>query len=166
MTVIQKIYLHRAGVFSLLACLAMILLPSEAWAQVNLVIENVDENVQSVPRVIVVAGWILGVGFTIAGLIGLKNYAANPDQTPIQGPLIRLLVGGMAIALPYILETSQGTLLGDDSQATAPVVRLYDGGARPSTGAFHSENPSINSAPEPTPYGITPPPENDFSLSR
>jgi len=151
-----------------LFCLFFILLAGDAFAQVNMVIENVDDKTQSIPQVVVIAGWLLGTGFTIAGLLGLKNYAASPDQVPIQQPLVRLLIGGMAIALPYVLETSQNTIIEDaDSTADAPAIRLYDGAARPSQsarptgnsggGGFGSIGGGGNSGPAINPYGGTGP---------
>jgi hypothetical protein len=53
---------------------------------------------------------VLGIGFTIAGLIKLKDWAEDSSRNPLQSALVRLAVGACLVALPWIINISKESL--------------------------------------------------------
>lgn len=60
----------------------------------------------SLPLLFTSVSYVLGVGFTIAGLMKMKEYVDDPDRSFMKDALIRLGVGACLILLPFVIRTS------------------------------------------------------------
>ncbi|MCV6599569.1 MAG: hypothetical protein OIF36_03720 [Alphaproteobacteria bacterium] len=78
------------------------------------VTKNVSKNLKGVIDVIKVVSYIAGLSFGIAGLLKLKEYMDKPGQnTGIQMPMGRLLIGALFLSLPTLLKVFGGSTVGD-----------------------------------------------------
>lgn len=79
------------------------------------VAKKVDDNLQAFIAVFKVASYLAGLAFGIAGLLKLKEYVDKPGQgqgiTPAMG---RLLIGGLFLALPSVLNVFADSTVGTD----------------------------------------------------
>ncbi len=57
------------------------------------------------PRLIASGCYVMGIGFTIAGLIKMRDYVDNPSQAFMKDALIRLAVGACLLLLPWVIFT-------------------------------------------------------------
>lgn len=120
---VQHKYLQLNGL-----TMAFLLSTRSAQAQQQISCDDVTSNLGevaaelscesgSLPILFTSTSYVLGVGFTIAGLLKMKEYVDNPSQSFMKDALIRLGVGSMLILLPFVIETSALTFGGEDTQA-------------------------------------------------
>lgn len=64
----------------------------------------------SIPQLFTSASYVMGVGFTIAGLFKLKEYVDDPSGSAMKDALIRLALGALLILLPFVINTSANTV--------------------------------------------------------
>lgn len=64
----------------------------------------------SLPQLFTSASYVMGVGFTIAGLFKLKEYVDDPTSGNMKNALIRLALGALLILLPFVIQTSAQTV--------------------------------------------------------
>lgn len=103
----------------LTAILLLLALPSESFAQAaSLADVGVDlvEQTQSIPNLYWAAAYVLGFGFTIAGLIKMRDYVDSPADSPMKDALVRLAVGAALLITPFIVNISAGTYGGVQSE--------------------------------------------------
>jgi hypothetical protein len=97
--------------YGVLAITAVALtLASPAFAQqISDSIDNVRNNLTTVPILINFAAYIIGFALCVAGIAKLKAHVDNPGQTPIKDGLGRLAAGAMFISVPFLLDILRNT---------------------------------------------------------
>jgi len=65
--------------------------------------------------VLVIAASLIGIAIMIAGGLGLKKYADNPQQNPISKPLIYFISGIMIFGISATSETMKETIFGKEA---------------------------------------------------
>ncbi len=78
--------------------------------------ESLTKNAEGLPTLIAAVSYIMGIGFTIAGLLKLKDYVDDPSRAPMKDALIRLGVGVGLIFLPWFIEIISGSMGADGGQ--------------------------------------------------
>jgi hypothetical protein len=58
--------------------------------------------------------YIMGILLVVQGIVDLKKHVENPGNTALRHGLIKLVTGGMFLALPFIAGMLQGTMAGTD----------------------------------------------------
>ncbi len=81
--------------------------------------QELDCEISTVPTLLRSVCYIMGIGFTIAGLLKLKEYVDDPNRSFMKDALIRLGVGAMLIFLPWVIVTSAATF-GAEGLQTEP----------------------------------------------
>ncbi len=82
------------------------------------VTDDISQSIQTVPRLFTSAAYIMGVGFTIAGLFKLKEYVDDPTSGNMKNALIRLALGALLILIPFVITTTTDTLGGSQQTVT------------------------------------------------
>ncbi len=72
-------------------------------------IDNVRNNMSTLPILINYASYIIGVALGVAGVSKLKAHVDNPGQNPIKDGLGRLAASGLFISLPFLLDMIRNT---------------------------------------------------------
>lgn len=105
---------------------ALLLLSVHAHAGVNVgtVMDNVTTNTGTIPTLFTSLSYVTGVGFTIMGLIKMRDYVDNPSQNFMKDALARLGIGAALILLPFAITVAAGTI-GADAAATVTRPALY-----------------------------------------
>lgn len=82
-------------------------MPHLAFAQndLNSSVSTVTTNLGNVPDIINACFYIGGAAFTGSGLLKLKAYSENPQQTALGHGVGRISVGAGLLALPYISQS-------------------------------------------------------------
>lgn len=89
-----------------------VLMTSPAFAstqQVSDTVNNVRDNLTTVPILINFAAYIIGFALTVAGVAKLKAHVDNPGQTAIKDGLGRLAAGALFISIPFVLDIIRNT---------------------------------------------------------
>lgn len=96
------------------------LLPDLAHAQstVKNVVTSVTTSTGKLPNLITTVAYISGIAFGVLGIIKLKEHVDSPPNVPLRGGLIRLLTGGMLLALPRVVEAMVNTIGNNGTFAT------------------------------------------------
>lgn len=98
--------------FSFFALVALTLVaasPAFATTQLSDSVNNVRENLTTVPVLINFAAYIVGFALAVAGVGKLKAHVDNPGQNPIKDGLGRLGAGAMFISVPFLLDIVRNT---------------------------------------------------------
>ena len=106
---------------------------SKAHAQQNVgtVFQTITAgNLAFIPLVITALSYITGIGFTIMGLIKMRDFVDDPSQNFMKDALVRLGIGALLILLPFAIRVAANTVgATDNSVIVAPA--LYTGGGAP-----------------------------------
>lgn len=107
------------GSVALVAAMALLATPAFASSgtigsgtgsgQMSDSINNVRDNMSTLPILINYASYIIGVALGVAGVSKLKAHVDNPGQTPIKDGLGRLAAAGLFISLPFLLDMIRNT---------------------------------------------------------
>lgn len=97
------------GSVAVAAAVTLIASPAFASGQLSNSIDNVRDNLTTVPIIINYASYIIGVALGVAGVSKLKAHVDNPGQTPIKDGLGRLGASGLFISLPFLLDMIRNT---------------------------------------------------------
>jgi len=99
--------------FSFFALVALTLVAAApafaATGQLSDSIDNVRDNLTTVPVLINFAAYIVGFALAVAGVGKLKAHVDNPGQTPIKDGLGRLGAGALFISIPFLLDLVRNT---------------------------------------------------------
>jgi hypothetical protein len=124
MTFTQK--LKTRYLTAMVAMTPAFLTVSEAFAQTNplgtaatdkgfaKVTNNFKGQLASIPALMTNAMIVLGIGFTIGGLFKLKSYTEG-EADDLKAAIIRLFLGALLLAIPFVLSMSQETLGSDQA---------------------------------------------------
>ncbi len=83
---------------------------SQSQAGLGQVSKDIQGQLGEIPSLFTSAAYIMGVGFTIAGLFKLKEYVDDPSSGNMKNALIRLAVGALLILIPFVITTSSDTM--------------------------------------------------------
>ncbi len=105
------------GSVALVAAIAVLATPAVAMptgsgtgtGQMSDSIDNIRNNMSTLPILINYASYIIGVALGVAGVSKLKAHVDNPGQTPIKDGLGRLAAAGLFISLPFLLDMIRNT---------------------------------------------------------
>ncbi len=98
------------SVLALTAVAVAVAVPALAQnPQVSDSINNVRDNLKTVPQLINFAAYIIGFALCVAGISKLKAHVDNPGQTPIKDGLGRLAAGALFISIPFLLDMMRNT---------------------------------------------------------
>ncbi len=85
---------------------------TDAFAQntLNTVLGNTVNNTSGMVNTIQTVAYVAGAGLGVTGVFKLKQHVDNPGQTPLKGGLMNLAAGGSLLAMPFLMQTMQGTV--------------------------------------------------------
>lgn len=126
----KKDYAARIGAFA-----TTMFITSKAFAQgaqpaetANITMKKIADNTSNLPQLMMIAAYIIGIGFAISGLLKVKESVENPGQAPIKDGFMRLLIGGGLLALGFVIDNMVGTIGGDTGQEVSVVTtKTWDG---------------------------------------
>ena len=75
---------------------------------------NIKAAGTSILGILKICATIAGVGFILTSLFKFDQHKKNPTQIPMGQPLTLLVIGACLLVLPYIVNTLQSTIGGDD----------------------------------------------------
>ncbi len=100
----------KKALFGVAALTALIVGTGAALAgTVSSSVQNVGQNIETVPILVNYGSYIAGVGLAVSGLARLRAHWENPSQNPLRDALGRLAVSAMFISLPTVLKMLQDT---------------------------------------------------------
>lgn len=97
---------------------------AQAAANIGTVMTTVTTNTGTIPTLLTSLSYITGIGFTIMGLIKMRDYVDNPSQNFMKDALARLGIGAALILLPFAIQVAAGSV-GAAASATISRPSLY-----------------------------------------
>lgn len=83
------------------------------------IVKNIRTSVSDFPRVITAICYIFGLILAISAVLRFKKHVDDPRSEPLNGPIVRLVVGGCLLAFPVIVRMMIETI--GEVAAGAPV---------------------------------------------
>lgn len=74
---------------------------------------NIVQNISSLPGLLTALSYMMGLLFSVLGILKIKDHVENPTQTQLKDGAIRLASGGALFLLP-VVTTAMQSLIGDD----------------------------------------------------
>lgn len=94
----------------------------------NDIANNIVAGIQDLPGFLSAISYMMGMLFSILGILKIKDHVENPTQTHLKDGAIRLAVGGGLFMIPIITESMQ-TLIGTGAVTEAAnVKKIADAG--------------------------------------
>lgn len=94
----------------------------------NDIANNIVAGIQDLPGFLSAISYMMGMLFSILGILKIKDHVENPTQTHLKDGAIRLAVGGGLFMIPIITESMQ-TLIGTGTVTEAAnVKKIADAG--------------------------------------
>lgn len=59
---------------------------------------NLNDQIGGLKTLVLTGAGFAGICLVLFGLIGLKNHSDNPQQNPLKGALVKIVIGGMLLA--------------------------------------------------------------------
>jgi len=87
----------------------------------NDISENILAGINTLPGFLSAISYMMGMLFSVLGILKIKDHVENPTQTALKDGAIRLAVGGGLFMIPIITESMQ-TLIGTGTATNAAVV--------------------------------------------
>lgn len=97
--------------------------PALAQTGLNRFFGHIGGQLSAIPAFFSTACYVVGIGMVIAGLFKLKEYVDDPSSGALQDALIRLVLGGLLILLPFAVEIATESAASNDG-----TVELRDTG--------------------------------------
>lgn len=123
--------LVRLGAVSGAAFMMGILSSAEAYASsdggssgdnsFNTIARNINKGVEELPGLLTAVSYMMGMVFSVLGILKIKDHVENPSQTPLKDGAIRLAVGGGLFAIPIITE-AMTNLVGSGTAARSATL--------------------------------------------
>lgn len=76
----------------------------------NTISRNINTGVQELPGLLTAVSYMMGMIFSVLGILKIKDHVENPSQTPLKDGAIRLAVGGGLFTIPIITEAMTNLL--------------------------------------------------------
>ncbi len=122
--IMTRLYIFH---FTLIVGGLLLLSPKQAQAQnVGTVMDSVTFNMGWIPALFSSISYLTGIGFTIMGLIKMRDYVDNQSQNHMKDALARLGIGAALIALPFAINVAIDTIGGDANAAIVNRPALYN----------------------------------------
>ncbi|NBW57676.1 type IV secretion protein IcmD [bacterium] len=83
-----------------------------ASSGISVVATQVQSQFGAIALLISSAAYIAGLGLIVAGILKLKAYKDNPQQTPLGVPMTMLGIGGLLVYLNGLVQAVGGTFFG------------------------------------------------------
>jgi intracellular multiplication protein IcmD len=93
---------------------------------IGIIATQINSQFGSIALLITAAAYVAGLGFIMGGILKLKAYKDNPQQTAIGIPMTMLAVGGLLVYLPSLVGIVGGTFF--TSGTTAGVTGVSNVG--------------------------------------
>ena len=74
---------------------------------------NIVSNISSLPGLLTALSYMMGLLFSVLGILKIKDHVETPTQTQLKDGAIRLASGGALFLLP-VVTTAMQSLIGDD----------------------------------------------------
>ncbi|MDD3020259.1 MAG: hypothetical protein PHX61_04665 [Alphaproteobacteria bacterium] len=87
----------------------------------NDIADNILTGIGTLPGFLSAISYMMGMLFSVLGILKIKDHVENPTQTHLKDGAIRLAVGGGLFMIPIITESMQ-TLIGTGTKTDAAVV--------------------------------------------
>ena len=87
----------------------------------NTIAQNINTGVQELPGLLTAISYMMGMVFSVLGILKIKDHVENPSQTPLKDGAIRLAVGGGLFTIPIITE-AMTNLLGSGVAAKSAML--------------------------------------------
>lgn len=100
-----------SGILTLAAIAVLVASPAFATSsnQLSDSVDNVRNNLSTVPIIINFAAYIIGFALAVAGVGKLKAHVDNPGNTPIKDGLGRVGAAALFISIPFLLDMVRAT---------------------------------------------------------
>ena len=76
----------------------------------NTISRNINTGIQELPGLLTAVSYMMGMIFSVLGILKIKDHVENPSQTPLKDGAIRLAVGGGLFTIPIITEAMTSLL--------------------------------------------------------
>jgi len=101
----------RVSLFLILALATVTLGPSSAHAAgLGASLQSFLTSLNNTPRLVQTVAYIAGIAMGIWAMFKIKDHVDNPMQTPLRAGVLRLIGGGMLLALPMVTEALYETM--------------------------------------------------------
>lgn len=73
----------------------------------NQIADNIIRGISDLPGLLTALSYMMGLIFSVLGVLKIKDHVENPTQTQIKDGAIRLVVGGILLSLPIMTSAMQ-----------------------------------------------------------
>ncbi len=90
----------------------------------NKVAENIVGGISGLPGLLTALSYMMGLLFSVLGVLKIKDHVENPTQTALKDGAIRLAVGGSLFAIPVVTNAMQELVGSHDAINAAKVNKV------------------------------------------
>lgn len=117
-----------AGLMGLFVVLFLSASPAFATNTVNNLVGNITYEIRTVPGVLSGTAYMFGILLGFLGILNLKDHVIRPNEVPLRNGLVKLIIGGAFLSLPFMLEVARQTIIGDSDQVFGATTAVGPGG--------------------------------------
>jgi hypothetical protein len=103
--------------------------PASGGNSFNTIAKNITTGIEQLPGFLAAISYMMGMIFSVLGILKIKDHVENPSQTPLKDGAIRLAVGGGLFAIPIITD-AMTNLIGDGDGAKAAELNKIEFGVK------------------------------------
>lgn len=89
---------------------------------INGIFFNLSQSLGGVTGILSTFSYLIGLLMLLLGILKIKEHVDNPDSVTLKEPLVRLLIAGAFLALPFIFSAITGSVTGGVDGASAQNV--------------------------------------------
>ena len=90
----------------------------------NTIAKNITTGIDSLPAFLSAISYMMGMLFSVLGILKIKDHVENPSQTPLKDGAIRLAVGGGLFAIPIITDAMFNLVGSGDGASAAKLNKI------------------------------------------
>lgn len=116
----MKMTLKKTG-FALAALFAAVVMPEVALAQASDlggILDTLVDQLQAALPFITILSYVVGGFFALTGLMRMKAAVESPQQGQMGPAIMRIVIGALLIALPWVVGTVLNTVGGEAGQSS------------------------------------------------
>lgn len=99
-----------------IGALALLLLTGQAFADnLGTIANNVTGSFESFGKLLIALAYVVGFGFVIFGVVGLKRWRDNPQQVQLATPIVMIMIGAVLVFVGGFVKPAGETLLGSSA---------------------------------------------------
>ena len=87
---------------------------------------SIVQNIATLPGLLTALSYMMGLMFSVLGILKIKDHVENPTQTQLKDGAIRLAVGGGLFLLPVVTGAMQNLVGTDSTAVNAAAVNKID----------------------------------------